>query len=389
MHHQNTVFHALLKVLPRYRFERLVAARGADWRVRRLPCWSQFVAMLYAQLSGAQSLRELEASLASHGNLFYHLGIGPVRRATLSDANRERPAALYEELFALLLQTAQGREGKDAAALVRLLDASPLPLSRNLCHWARFSDQWTAAKMHVVYDPQARLPTYFTITPAKTNDIVEARAMPIEAGATYVFDKGYYSFDFWAKLNHAGCRFVTRLKGNSPTRQLEVRTPEGQGIVSDRLIELNRRMAGSRRNPYQGRLREVVVERDNGQTLRLLSNDLEAPATEIAELYKTRWQIELFFKWVKQNLKIKKFLGTSANAVKIQIITALIAYLLIRIAQQSVPSKHSMHQLAQLIRANLMHRKTIPELLKPPPNGPKLRQQKTDQFSLQLQTRYV
>ena len=385
MHHQNTVFHALLKVLPRHRFERLVAAHEADRRVRRLPCWSQFVAMLYAQLSGARSLRELEGSLASHDNLFYHLGLGPVCRSTLSDANRERPASLYEDVFATLLETAQGRLGQDAATLVRLLDASPLALSRNLCAWARFSDQWTAAKLHVVYDPQARLPTYFTITPAKINDIVEAKAMPIEAGATYVFDRGYYSFDFWAKLNDAGCRFVTRLKDNSPTRQIEARPAEGEGIVSDRVVELNRRMARSRRNPYCAPLREIIVERDNGHRLRLVSNDLEAPASEIAELYKTRWQIELFFKWVKQNLKIKSFLGTSPNAVKIQIITALIAYLLIHIVQQSFPIGHSMQQLARLIRANLMHRKTIEELLKPPPKRPNRRQQSKRQFSFQFQ----
>lgn len=385
MRHQNTVFHALLKALPRQRFERLVAAHEADRRVRRLPCWSQFVAMLYAQLSGVRSLRELEAALASHDKLFYHLGLDPVCRSTLSDANRVRPAALYQDVFALLLETAQGRVGQDAATLVRLLDASPLPLSQNLCTWARFSEQWTAAKLHVVYDPQARLPTYFTITPAKTNDIVEAKSMPIEAGATYVFDRGYYSFDFWAKLNDAGCRFVTRLKDNSPTRQIEVRPAAGDGIISDSVVELNRRMARSRRNPYPEPLREIVVERDNGHRLRLVSNDLEAPASEIAELYKTRWQIELFFKWVKQNLKIKSFLGTSPNAVKIQIITALIAYLLIHIVQQSFPVSHSLQQLARLIRANLMQRKTIAEMLKPPPKRHTQRQQPKRQISFQFQ----
>ncbi len=380
MRHENTVFHSLLKAVPRGRFETIVKRASGDYRVRRLPCWSQFVAMIYARLSGARSLRDLEAALSSHGARLYHLGVDrAVRRSTLSDANGGRPAALFAEVFALLLDRLQGRLqgrlrgrlGGEAGAVVRLIDATCPPLSHTLHGWARFTDTSASAKVRVVYDPTAEPPTYFSITPGRVNDITAAKAMPIEAGAPYVFDKGYTDFAWWAELNARGCRFVTRLKANSAHQELSHRPAAEPNIVRDTLIRLTHRVARPRVNPYQDTPREVVVRRDGANTLRLVTNDLDAPASEIAQLYKTRWQIELFFKWIKQNLKIRKFLGTSQNAVKIQIITAMIAYLLIRLAQEAWPTTRGPQHLARLIRANPMHRKSIPELLEPPPRPAK------------------
>jgi IS4 transposase len=371
MQHENTVLHAVIKALPRWRFERLARRHGADHRVRTLPTWSQMVALIYGQLAGARSLRELVAALASHGNLLYHLGVGVVRRSTLADANATRPIAVFSDVFALLLGHLQPKLAGAAQDAIRLLDATVIQLGA-LATWARFSDASTAAKVHVVFDPEAQLPTYFAITPAKVNDIVEAKRMPIEPGATYVFDKGYYDFGFWAALDARGCRFVTRLKVNSPLTVLAERPCDDAGILSDRVVRLNERMARNRRNPYQTPVREIVVQVEQARTLRLVTNDLAAPAREIAQLYKTRWQIELFFRWVKQNLKIKKFFGTSEHAIKLQIITALIAYLLLRLAQTAWPTTLSLQQLARLVRANLMHKKTIPDLLHPPPRpGPR------------------
>ena len=370
MRHQNTVCHALLKAVPRCRFERLVAQHRGGYRERGFSFWSQFVTMVYAQLSGASSLRELVAALGSHGNLLYHLGLGGVRRSTIADANRDRPAGLFAAVFDLLLPQLTGRRGSEARQLVRLIDATSLRLSDTLCGWAGFSVGYAAVKLHLVYDPQAECPTYFAVTPARVNDIVEAKKMPIEPGATYVFDLGFYDFGWWAELDESDCRFVTRLKDNSPVTVLETAPVTDPAILSDRRVRLTQRLAYSRKNPYQKTVREIIVRRDEGKTLRLLTNDLEAPAAAIAELYRTRWQIELFFKWVKQNLRIKRFLGTSENAVRIQIVTALIAYLLIRIAQQSWPCSLSMQDLARLIRANLMHRKPIPDLFSPPPPTP-------------------
>jgi Domain of unknown function (DUF4372)/Transposase DDE domain len=228
MRHQNTIYHALLKAVPRWRFER------GPYRDRRLSFWTQFVAMVYAQLSGAQSLRDLVIDLGARGNLFYHLGLQEVRRSTLSDANRDRPASVFAAVFDLLLPKLTGGEGGEARSLIRLIDATSLPLNETLCEWAHFSTGYAAAKLHLVYDPKAACPTYFSITPARVNDIVEAKKMPIEPNATYVFDKGYYDFAWWAALIKAGCRFVTRIKDNTPTQLVQTLSVTDPNIQSDR-----------------------------------------------------------------------------------------------------------------------------------------------------------
>lgn len=369
MDHQNTICHALLKAIPRHRFDRFVEAGRGDYWDRGLSFWSQFVALVFAQLSGVQSLRELITALESHGSLFYHLGLGEVCRSTLSDANRDRPAAPFEAVFDSLLSRVRRGLASEASAVIRLIDASVLPLNATLCRWARFGEQG-GAKLHLVYDPEARCPTYFAVTPMRVNDIVEAKKMPLEPGAIYVFDKAFYDFSWWAELHRTGCRFVTRLKVNSPVTLVEECAVNDAAIISDRLVTLNKRMARNRRNPFQETLREIVVAVEDKKSLRLVTNDLTAPASEIAALYKTRWQIELFFKWVKQNLRIRKFLGRSENAVKIQIIVALIAFLLLRIEHQKISALVSLKDFARKVRANLMHRKSIADMLKPPQKPP-------------------
>jgi hypothetical protein len=326
--------------------------------------------MVFAQVSGAQSLRDVEHGLNSHANSFYHLGLGPVHRSTLADANAQRSSDIFEDVFSLLLGRLQGqlrRQMKQGVEVLRLLDATLLPLPQSRAAWARSWLGKKAAKAHVVYDPDADAPIYFTLEEARINDIVEAKKMPLEEGATYVFDRGYYDFGWWAKLSSHQCTFVTRLKKNSPVNVIKELKVTAQNIKSDRIFKLNERLKMSRKNPYQEPLREVVVIADNGKILRLVTNDLEAPAERIAELYKIRWQIELFFKWIKQNLRIKRFLGTSKNAVKIQIATALIAFLLIRLAKQKAPQNITMQTLIRLIRANLLHRKPWAKLFEPPP----------------------
>jgi IS4 transposase len=193
-----------------------------------------------------------------------------------------------------------------------------------------------------------------------------AQQMPIEAGATYVFDLGYYDYAWWAQLDAAQCRIVTRFKSNTPLKVIEERSvPAGSNILSDRIGFLPVRQANSRHNPMSDAVREVRVKTETGKILRLLSNDLDATAQEIAELYKRRWAIELFFRWVKQTLKITRFLGTSENAVRIQIAVALIAFLLLRLAQATHRIVDSPLAFARLIRANLMHRRPIDRLLAP------------------------
>lgn len=380
MRYQATIFESLLKELPRYRFERIVARHGGDWRVRRLSCWSHFVALLYGHLSGAASLRELEAGLNSHRRLHYHLGIGPVRRSTLADANGSRDPAIFEEVFLLLLGRLKGRlrhQLGQAGEMVRLVDATVLPLPANRANWAGCWRKTTAAKAHVVYDPKLEAPVHFTIRPGAVNDVVEGKKTPLEPGAVYVFDRAYVDFAWWAAMAEQGCHFVTRLKANSRYHLIEERPVCDQAIVADRTIRLSQRLARARKNPYQGRLREVVIRDPKGRRLRLLTNLLSAPAAKIAALYKTRWQIELFFKWLKQNLRIKRFLGYSQNAVKLQIISAMIAFILLRLAKENTQKQTSMQTLKRLVSANLMHRKSWSSLFKPtnqktkpPPNTP-------------------
>jgi len=368
MRHHNSVFHDLLKRLPWSTFDRLVAAHGADHRVRRLRSRDQLIALLYGQLSGAGSLREIVGGLHSHEARLYHVGGRAVQRSTLADANAKRPAALFAELFAAMVGCAHRGLRRKIGEATYLIDATGVRLSGRGSEWAYFSSKACGAKVHVIYDADAEQAVYASVTAAKVNDITAAKEMPLEAGATYVFDLGYYDYGWWAALDGAGCRIVTRFKSNTPlTASAERALPEDEdgNILSDRIGLLPQRQARSRKNPFSKPVREVRVRTDTGKVLRILSNDLEAPARDIADLYKRRWAIELFFRWIKQNLKIRHFLGVSENAVRIQVAVALIAYLLLRLAQADQRTVESPLAFARLVRANLMHRKRIDRLIGP------------------------
>jgi IS4 transposase len=369
MLHQNSVFHGLLKHVPWHRFDRLVEDHGADARVRRLSTKSQFVALLYGQLSGAASLREIVTGLSSHAVRLYHVGAEPVRRSTFSDANAQRPAAVFSELLAVMMKQAHRGLRRKIAETTYLIDATSMRLNQRSAGWAQFSAGVCGAKVHVIYDADADRPIYAALTAANVNDITMAQQMPIEPGATYVFDLGYYDYAWWAELDAAGCRIVTRFKSNTPLDVVEeLAVTQAGNILSDRIGFLPARQAKSRRNPMQDAVREVRVATDTGKVLRILSNDLDAEAQEIADLYRRRWAIELFFRWVKQILKITRFVGTSENAVRIQIAIALIAFLLLRLAQAAQKSIQSPIIFARLIRSNLMHRRSIDYLLHPSPH---------------------
>jgi len=330
------------------------------------------VAMLYAQLSGASSLREIEAGLRSHAARLYHLGVRPACRSSLADANRDRPVAVFSDLLAAMLGRAHRglRRAMDGATL--LVDSTGFKLNGRSAGWARFSAGVCGAKLHVVYDPDADRPVYAAVSAARVNDITAAKAMPVQPGATYVFDLGYYDYAWWAELDAAGCRIVTRLKCNTPlaveeTRPVPQQAEAAEGaILSDRVGRLPARQAASRRNPFGKPVREVRVRIGTGKVLRIVTNDLQAPARQVADLYKRRWAVELFFRWVKQTLKIARFLGTSENAVRIQLAAALIAFLLLRTAQQAQAAVGSPLLFARLVRANLMHLRCLGQLHQPP-----------------------
>jgi IS4 transposase len=381
MRHQNILFHDVLKYLPSHCLERSVEKYDADNLSRKLDTKCHLIALLYGQLSGATSLREIITGMASHQTRLYHVGAVPVKRSTLSDANAQRPWQVFGDVFAELLKQAHRGLRRATADAVRLIDSTTVPLSSLSADWATFSTDVFGAKAHIVYDPHADRPVYFAVTNSRINDITAAKAMPIEPGATYVYDLGYYDYSWWAALDDVGCRFVTRLKKNTPLKVVEENKVSRNGnILSDRIGHLPQRLARSRRNPLQVPVREIRVTLDSGKVLRIVSNDLDAPADEIADLYKQRWQIELFFRWVKQTLRITHFLGTSENAVRIQIVVALIAFLLLRLAQAAQKAVQRPLDFARLVRANLMQRRRIDQLLQPPPPIPV----NPNQFSLGL-----
>lgn len=368
MRHHNTVFHGVLKLVPWSVLDGLVEEFEANKRVRRLTTQNQFIALLYAQLAGIESLRAIEAGLESHASKLYHLGACEVSRSTLSDANALRPWTVFSGLLAELMARGERAIGQQLADAVYLIDSTGFRLSSLSAGWAQFSAGVSGAKLHIVYNPDSAAPSFAEVTPANVNDITVAKTMPIKSGATYVFDLGYYDYGWWAKLDEAGCRIVTRLKVNTPLAVVaENPVSAGSAILSDRIGYLPARQARSRQNPFAQPVRELRVRTETGRILRIVSNDLDASAAEIAGLYKRRWQIELFFRWVKHALKIRHFYGTSENAVRIQIAVALIAFLLLRMAHALQNSVHSLLTFTRLVSHNLMHRRAFQHLLDPPP----------------------
>jgi hypothetical protein len=357
---QPTVFGQLMKSIPRRVFE--AAAEGrAKWA---LSDWAHLVALVMAQIAGIRSLRDLERLLAHHRGALSHLAVNAVRRSTLADANRTRPTEPFEAVAAyiscLIARHAPGL-GREA---LRLIDATRIHAGQTVREWALDG----ALKLHVMLDPILQRTVCFAVTSARVNDITAAKLFPIEAGLTYVFDRGYYDFGFWAKLHGAGCRFVTRLKKNTPISGIKPRRVPKRAthILGDRVGWLPSRLCHSRQNPFQARIRIITVEISSGRIIEVITNDLKTSAVEIARLYKMRWDIELFFKWIKQNLKIQHFLGASRNAVTLQIIAALIGFLLVRLAQLLARSGLSLQEAFRIISVMLMMRRPLHDLLHPP-----------------------
>lgn len=361
MPHQNTVFRQLINQLPWATLDRLISQHRADKGVRRLPTKDMLLTLLFAQVSEAKSLRDIEALLESQDARRYHSGLRRVKRSTLADAAASRPAEVFTGVLSALIPRVTPKLRRGVGECVRLIDSTTVPLSSLSADWSRFSANLCGAKALVVYDPDADCPLYLGFSPARVNDITVAKEMPIDAGATYVFDLGYYDFGWWAKLDDAACRIVTRLKRNTPLKVIKTLAvpADAQNIVSDQIGRLPARQMHSRRNPMQVAVREIGVKLETGAQLRILTNDLDAPATEIADLYKRRWAIELFFRWIKQTLKMRHFYGVSENAVRIQVAVALIAFVLIKLAHGAQGAVEGLTQFARLVRANIMHRKSM------------------------------
>lgn len=373
----DTIFGNLLKPLNRRQFDANVDRLDGDAYDKSFTSWNHLLVLIYAQLSGLDSLRGLETGFNASAR-HYRLNVGEIARSTLSDANARRPADVFAHPFVMLAAEADRRTRQEGAAMVRLIDASPIPLGK-VCKWAKWNGRFRGMKMHVVYDPTSDVPHLVEITPANTNDIEVGRQVKIESGMTYVYDKGYCRFDWWREINDSGAFFVTRPKTNMRLRAIRFRPvdePIGDGftIIDDAEVRLVSK--GDSRLPIP--LRRIRVRRDKGGTLTLLTNDLERTAVEIAALYKLRWQIELLFRWIKQHLEIGKFLGTNDNAIRLQILAAMIAYLLLRIAAHANRITVLTLRFAELVRHFLFTRRTLAEIGRPPP--PKSTQHKPIRF---------
>lgn len=368
MRHQATVFEQTVEHFCWDKLNRLIRQHGADDAQRGFTTRHLFLTLLAEALGGHGGLRKLIAALAPNSGALRLLGGKAPARSTLSDALRDRPAELFFDLLLALLCHASAPKLRQALRqAVRLIDATHLGLGAHMERWFGLHQGKVAAKLHVVFDPAAQRPTYFALTKARINDITAAKCLLcIERGATYVFDLGYYDFAWWARLVEHGCTFVTRLKSNTLLRDAEQRqvTPGGN-ILGDQVGYLPERLSANRHNPFNQKGREITIRIDSGKVLRLFTNDLTSPAEDIAALYKERWQIELFFKWIKQNLRISKFLGTSENAIRAQIAVAFIAYILVRMVQTAQETMHAASNVLAIIRAHLFVRRPIAEMLDP------------------------
>jgi len=370
--HENSVFHTMMKLVAWDAFDDAIERHGVAAQARVFTWKNHLTALLYGQFAGASSLRDISDGMHSHANRLYHVGSRPAHRSTLADANRDRSVAPFCDLLTALIQRAHRSLRRGMEGATYLIDSTSLALNKRSEGWARFSADAAGVKTHVIYDADADCPIYAAVSTANVNDITPAKAMPIEQGATYVFDLGYYDYAWWASLDAAGCRIVTRLKRNTPLNVTETRAAPGGAILSDRIGHLPARLSSQRRNPFDKPVRELEVRIDTGKVLRIVTNDLTAPAQVIADLYKRRWAIELFFRWIKQTLKIRRFLGTSENAVRIQIAVALIAFVLLRLAQKTQTAIESPLTFARLVRANLMHLRRLDHLQSPPARQTKI-----------------
>ena len=372
----NSIFASLLKPIDRRRFQAIVDRFEGDAYDKSFKSWDHLVALIYAQLSHADSLRGLAAGFNANAEHHYHLGVGALARSTLADANARRPVSIFAHTFALLVGAADRQTRREGAEMVRLIDASPIPLGK-VCQWAKWNGRIRGMKMHVLYDPQADVPHDVETTPANVNDVEIGREVAIEAGMTYVFDKGYCRFYWWTKIDDSEAFFVTRTKVNTrfrvtQSRPVRKRVGDGFRIVDDAEVVLASK--GDSRLPIP--LRRIRIKRDSGGMLTLLTNDLDRTAVEIAALYKSRWQIELLFRWIKQHLRIRKFIGTNDNAIRLQILAAMIAYLLLRIAARVNGIKILPLRFAELVRHFLLTRRPIAHIDKPLSVNPSQRKPK-------------
>ncbi len=353
----SSVFGQMLQIISRHEFYKAVVETGAEKKAKGFTCWQQFVAMLFCQLGQAHSLREITGGLATCLGKLKHLGVESApNRSTLSYANEHRPWQLYERVFYGLLDKCRGlTQGEKRFRFKNKLfslDATVIELCASLFEWAKFRQTKGAVKLHLLLDHDGYLPVFAHITEGKVHEVNIAREVSLPRGSIVVIDRGYVDYELFGRWTEEGVYFVTRQKDNADYRVVEEReVPYGRNILKDEVIEL-RGFYSQQKCPY--RLRRIEVwDEENEQVIVIVTNHLSFGSTTIASIYRDRWQIEIFFKTIKQNLKIKTFVGTSSNAVMIQIWTALIAILLLKYLKFCSTFGWSLSNLVAMLRYNL------------------------------------
>ena len=368
MHTGKTVFKQLLQYLPRYEFNLCVSRYRGEHRARKFSTYDQFLCLAYAQMAGRESLRDIETCLNSHQEKLYHVGFrSDVSRTTLADANERRDWRIFQDFGHVLIGMAQKLYQSDSIAIelaqpLYAFDSTTIDLCLSLFPWAEFRKTKAAVKMHTLIDLRGPIPTWVTITTGKIHDVRMLDHMPVEKDAFYAMDRGYVDFARLFNIQKQGAFFVVRAKDNLKCKRLYSNPKDKEtGVRADQIITLVTQKSKKR---YPEQLRRVsFVDKERNKRLVFLTNNFVISAEDVAAVYKQRWQVELFFKWIKQHLRIKSFIGTSVNAVKSQIWVALCIYLLVAITKKKLGIQCSLYTFLQILEVNLFEKKPISSLV--------------------------
>jgi len=365
MAHCNTILAQLLKLVPRHEFEALANQHHSGRAFRTASRWSQFVTMSIAQLSGRSSLRDVVENVKAQQRRLYHLGSAKLSRSNLSRINEGKPYELYEALFGKLLKRCQVHapgHGFRFKNELYSLDATTIDLCLSLFPWAEFRKTKGAIKLHVGMNHKGNLPEFVTITDGKRHEVNEGKRLDFPKGSIVAIDRGYTDYEWYNQLSDKGIYFVTRLKSNATVKVIKRRAVDRDtGLTSDQTIEFTGYYA-SQKCPTQ--LRRIGYrDMESGKHYVFITNNFKLSANTIAKIYKSRWQIELFFKWIKQNLKIKAFMGTSKNAVLTQIWIAMCIYLILAFLKFKSRTVKSMQQIIRLLQTNLFEKWSLIDLI--------------------------
>lgn len=370
MTHHNTAFQQLLSPVSRHEFESLAKQHHCGQKLRSASRWDQFIGMSMSQLSGQQSLRDIQSNLEAQRAKLYHLGAKPIARTTLARLNEKQPAELYQALFYKLLNKCKSPSGSHKFRFknpLYSLDASAIDLSLKLFPWAAHRNDTANVKLSVGLNHANLVPEFVALSDGNESDMVKGRQFTFPKGSIVAFDKGYVDYQWFGSLTKQGVSFVTRLRPKAVYKVLERQSVDkSKGVSSDQVIQLNSAHALKRGAP---KLRRIgFVDKESGKRYVFLTNNFTLAATTIAAIYKDRWQVELFFKAIKQNLKIKAFVGLSRNAVLTQLWIAMITYLLVAFTRHNAKSGWTVQRIIRVLQLNIFERRSLKDILKPDPN---------------------